>query len=213
MLSQESRNELSKLLPPTAFLGSKCSLASQDPQSADAMDVDQDLSSSDTVDPFAAFNNPHLLSAADTWQDHLNSGWLSPDHQEKIEGFLAGVRAGTLAAPWKDEVWLSEHAQAQPEPGGSSGTGAAGTHTSSLAGFVNFVHLGSFWNLNYLCTGFYFPRGAALIKMTTLVEKGTLHVGDILAYRRTFSTLGITVEKDAIVSQLHSSSVSPTQES
>ena len=47
-------------------------------------------------------------------------------------------------------------------------------------------------------------REAALVKLTTLVEKRILQVGDILAYRRSFSTLGVTVEKDAIVSHLHS---------
>ncbi|KAH6904855.1 Asx homology domain-containing protein [Coprinopsis sp. MPI-PUGE-AT-0042] len=179
MLSDESRNELSKLLPPTAFLGYKGSLACPYPQSADAMDVEQDLGSSDTVDPSAVFNNPHLLSAADTWQDQLRSGWLSPEHQEKVEGFLASVRAGNLTAPWKDEVWLSDDTQAQYNPEFSSGTGAPGTLTSFLAG------------------------GAALIKFTALVENGILQVGDILAYRRNFSTLGITVEKDAIISAIH----------
>ena len=134
MLSDESRKELSKLLPPTAFLGFKNSAGSSPSFDSSAMEVDEDLRESSTVDPYTAFSNTHLLSAASTWQDHLSSGWLSPSHREKVQNFVAKVRAGDLGAPWKDDVWLSEHPGVHPErPSGANAMGAA---TSCLAGFV-----------------------------------------------------------------------------
>ncbi|KAH6902674.1 hypothetical protein BKA70DRAFT_1306319 [Coprinopsis sp. MPI-PUGE-AT-0042] len=167
------------LLPPTAFLGYKGSLACPYPQSADAMDVEQDLGSSDTAGPHPPFSIPPSA---------VSSGYVARPTPFRLAISRASgesrrlpcqCSSGQLDGSVKDEVWLSDDTQAQYNPEFSSGTGAPGTLTSFLAG------------------------GAALIKFTALVENGILQVGDILAYRRNFSTLGITVEKDAIISAIH----------
>lgn len=43
------------------------------------------------------------------------------------------------------------------------------------------------------------PRASADLKLSDLVKDGVLHVGDLIAYRRNFSIVGIVVEKDIIV--------------
>jgi hypothetical protein len=55
------------------------------------------------------FTDSHFFAAAHTWQDHIFSKWTSPEHAEKVKIYTEGVRNGTLAAPWKDEVWEREH--------------------------------------------------------------------------------------------------------
>ena len=55
------------------------------------------------------FFDPHFMAASRTFQDHLYLGWFSAAHREKVKSFQEGVRNGTLAAPWKDEVWNREH--------------------------------------------------------------------------------------------------------
>jgi len=51
------------------------------------------------------FTDPHFLAAARTFQDHIYSDWMSDVHLEKVNKFQAGIRDGTLAAAWKDDVW------------------------------------------------------------------------------------------------------------
>ena len=58
------------------------------------------------------FTDPHFLAASRTFQDHLYFGWFSAAHLEKVRDFQETVRNGTLAAPWKDEVWNREHRRA-----------------------------------------------------------------------------------------------------
>ena len=55
------------------------------------------------------FSDAHFLAASRTFQDHLYFGWFSAAHREKVRDFEETVRNGTLAAPWKDEVWNREH--------------------------------------------------------------------------------------------------------
>ncbi|EAU83430.1 hypothetical protein CC1G_12333 [Coprinopsis cinerea okayama7 len=198
MLSAESRAALAKLLPPTAFVDYTPSLDASHPASSDMMVIDTDPNASRPVNPSAIFNNPHFLAAAQTFQDHLFSGWLSPPHLEKVQVFQKRIEEGSLAAPWKDEVWLEENAETTQALSSASST--------TLAGFVESSSL--FRPAKKLLTRVFdlhrmsshgVSRGAAQIKLTTLVKEGTIQEGDILAYRRTFTTLNITVEKDAII--------------
>jgi hypothetical protein len=117
MLSLDSRTFLCTLLPPTAFLGFQPVIGPHHPSrghglSPEAMDVDRDPSphipSPDMLDT-AVFSDPHFLAAAHTFQDHLYSNWLSDTHAEKVKMFKDGVEQGILHAPWKDDVWESDH--------------------------------------------------------------------------------------------------------
>ena len=113
MLSPESRERLVKLLPLTAFIGYQPSYDPSHPSQSgsvkqtDAMDVEIPATP-DTLD-MSIFTDPHFLAAAKTWQDHIYSGWLTASHKEKVRRYEAGVRDGTLAAPWKDEEWEQEN--------------------------------------------------------------------------------------------------------
>ena len=118
MLSDESRLQLQKMLPPTAFRGFEPVLGKDHPAATgETMDVDvpdrKDGKVSDDreVDAAALFSDPHFLAAARTFQDHLYSDWLSPAHQKKVARFEEGTRNGSLAARWKDEKWLEENPQ------------------------------------------------------------------------------------------------------
>jgi len=44
-----------------------------------------------------------------------------------------------------------------------------------------------------------FYSASAELKLSDLVKDGVLRVGDIVAYKRNFSVLGLTVQKDTIV--------------
>ncbi|TFK25853.1 hypothetical protein FA15DRAFT_668021 [Coprinopsis marcescibilis] len=177
MLSESSRVELSKLLPPTNRVDYKPTLDRSHPGAGTTadMEIDDGPTSSYSINPTSVFNNPHFLAAAQTFQDHLYSGWLSPNHLEKVQKFQTALKAGTLSAPSKDEAWLSENAvESRTTPGKSVVLGI-------LAG------------------------GAAQIKLATLVKEGIIRAGDILAYRRNFTNFDITVEKDAIIQTIDKS--------
>ena len=42
-------------------------------------------------------------------QDHLYTGWYTATHRRLVEKHIEAVRAGTLHAPWKDEVWERDY--------------------------------------------------------------------------------------------------------
>ncbi|KZP29923.1 hypothetical protein FIBSPDRAFT_851091 [Athelia psychrophila] len=106
------------------------------------------------------FHDSHFVAAANTFQDHIFSGWRSEAQADLLARFDQGVRNGTVHAPWKDEVWESTN---PPE-------------STLLAG------------------------EAAEQDLRYIIESSLLKVGDILAYKRTFSNVGrSTVEKDALI--------------
>jgi len=55
------------------------------------------------------FRDTYFLTAAHTFQDHLFNGWFTKSHKSKLEAYLEGIQTGTLALPWKDEVWEQEN--------------------------------------------------------------------------------------------------------
>jgi hypothetical protein len=63
-----------------------------------------DLNGSGSIDT-SLFTDAHFLAAAHTLQDHIYSNWLSDTHVEKVKKYEQGIKDGSLAAPWKDEVW------------------------------------------------------------------------------------------------------------
>lgn len=102
LLSSEEQTNLKALLPPTAFLGASESIGNDHPSAEDDMVVDNDTPSE--LHP-GFFNDPHLLAACRTFQDHLYLNWFSESHTRKVAKFQQGITDGTMAAPWKDEVW------------------------------------------------------------------------------------------------------------
>lgn len=179
LLSPESQTALRALLPPTAFTAYQESLGPDHPafnaNASSAMDVDSPSTPLGELNP-SIFNDPHFLAAAHTFQDHLYSNWLSDTHSEKVRVFLEGIRDGSLAAPWKDEVWEKDHPETpvtalanEPESGARAG-------------------------------------GAAEIKLITLAKNGVIRVGDVIAYSRHFSTHQLLIEKDVVVQSIHPSS-------
>jgi len=55
------------------------------------------------------FRDTYFLTAAHTFQDHLFNGWFTKSHKSKLGAYLEGIQTGTLALPWKDEVWEQEN--------------------------------------------------------------------------------------------------------
>ncbi|KIY63885.1 hypothetical protein CYLTODRAFT_425718 [Cylindrobasidium torrendii FP15055 ss-10] len=81
---------------------------------------------------FSVFKDAHFVSAAHTFQDHIYSGWKTDAHAAKVQKYEDGIRDGSLAAPWKDDVWEREHA---PVPlGKNAGDAANVTFGDLLAG-------------------------------------------------------------------------------
>ncbi|KAG6833170.1 hypothetical protein H0H87_010558 [Tephrocybe sp. NHM501043] len=126
MLSVESQNALKPLLPPTAFHGYKAVIGSDHPSSVtnESMAVDES-SANEEVDT-SLFTDPHFLAAAHTLQDHIYSGWMSDSHAQKVAKYEEGIRNGTLAAAWKDEVWERDNGRRPTLPTGSNAKDRAG---------------------------------------------------------------------------------------
>lgn len=89
------------------------------------------------------FTDLHFLASLRTFQDHLFLNYFSDAHTQKVKAYKEGIANGTLAAPWKDQVWERDNPVSVPardtgaEPSSSlplpsgSGPGAAFT---TLAG-------------------------------------------------------------------------------
>ena len=186
-LSPESREELAKLLPPTAFSTFIPRIDPAHPSVAgsDPMDIDS-LSEQlqEAFDPMF-FSDSHFLAALRTFQDHLHSGWLTEDHKTKTDKYCAGVEDGTLHAAWKDEAWSQSQVEEDVATSRSGSTSQRFATPRSCSGDLGPPIV----NYSYRLT----------IRLTDLVEAGFLGVGDILVYRRSFSFVNVTVEKDIMV--------------
>lgn len=96
-------------------------MAMDHPSVEDSMVVDeQSAESADTeklkLINVAFFNDPHFLAAERTFQDHLYLNWFSEAHIARVKKFQEGVVNGTMAAPWKDQVWERENAVPVVQP-------------------------------------------------------------------------------------------------
>jgi hypothetical protein len=193
MLSTESQMVLKALLPPTAFHEFQPSLEPNHPSVVDSMMVNQPATGfpSDTLNT-SIFTDPHFLAAAHTFQDHIYSNWMSNTHREKVKNFQDGIRDGTLAAAWKDEVWEKNNKSTQPALVESSTSLATAVGSSARAGCVVISA-----PISRLTTDRC--SAAAEVKLVTLAKNGVVRVGDVIAYKRNFSALETVVEKDVIV--------------
>lgn len=54
-------------------------------------------------------------------------------------------------------------------------------------------------------------RSAADIKLYVLVKNGVIRAGDIIAYKRSFVSSDVTVEKDSLVSKMIMLSATPSR--
>lgn len=109
------------------------------PSDPNGMEVDlaNGFRCADTMDP-SIFTDPHFLAAAHTFQDHIFTGWTSDAHIQKTIKFQAGVVDGTMHAPWKDEVWLKDHATISDQLENMP-TSSQQSDWSVRAGCVNFL--------------------------------------------------------------------------
>ncbi|GLB42765.1 putative asx homology domain containing protein [Lyophyllum shimeji] len=188
MLSLESKEVLKTLLPPTALLGFQPTIDPDHPSAPDCVSVD---GPSGGVSPFASaevdtsvFTDSHFLAAAHTLQDHIYSDWMSDAHAAKVKKFEEGISDGTLAAPWKDEVWERDNASTRkghPVTNGDA-SGSPAIHVPESGARAG---------------------ESAEVKLVTLAKNGVLRVGDIIAYKRNFTALDLVVEKDAIIQSIH----------
>ncbi|KAJ7484368.1 Asx homology domain-containing protein [Mycena latifolia] len=124
MLSPDSQSRLAALLPPTAFPSFQPSIGFDHPAAGDSMNIDFERSG--PIDT-SLFTDPHFLAAAHTFQDHLYSNWLSDGHAEKVKKYEQGIKDGSLAAAWKDEVWERDNQREEP-------TATSAANGPSLAG-------------------------------------------------------------------------------
>ncbi|KAF8987865.1 hypothetical protein BDZ89DRAFT_1152585 [Hymenopellis radicata] len=111
MLSPDSQAVLSTLLPPTAFHDYKSYIDSPHPKGSSSTQ-----SSSSGVLDLAVFKDSHFNSAARTFQDHIFSGWKTETQAGKVQRYIAGIRDGSLSAPYKDEVWEKDNGVLAPIP-------------------------------------------------------------------------------------------------
>ncbi|ESK83030.1 hypothetical protein Moror_11745 [Moniliophthora roreri MCA 2997] len=197
MLLPEHRERLAKLLPPTAFKGFRESIAENHPAAAkdpNAMDIDSPSSqipdsnpNPEILDP-SFFTDPHFLAAAHTFQDHIYFGWLTSAHKEKVTKFEEGVRdmrpGSGMHAPWKDEEWERINA-------GNSREREEDTSAPGVAVIGSVAQSGAR------------AGEAAEIRLYELARNNVLRVGDVLAYKRNFSTLDTMVEKDVIIHSIN----------
>ena len=95
--------------------------------------VDQPVCAPSDILDTSIFTDPHFLAAARTFQDHIYSDWMSDAHREKVTKFKGGIRDGTLAAAWKDDVWYKNNKQTQPKLVENSSNTA---ESSARAGYV-----------------------------------------------------------------------------
>lgn len=179
MLSPESQAALTALLPPTAFRGFQSSLEPNHPSVADCMVVDQPPSAHFDMLDRSMFTDPHFLAAARTFQGHIYSDWMSDAHREKVNKFQAGIRDGTLAAAWKDDVWEMDNKPSQLKS--VEKTPPLGNVPESLAR----------------------AGEAAEVRLVTLLKNEVIRVGDVIAYKRNFPGLNVSIEKDAIIQSIH----------
>ena len=165
MLSGDSQSYLKTLLPPTAFTNYLESLGSDHPSIEENGIIDGLPPADTTTDQhelnLSIFTDPHFLAASRTFQDHLYFGWFSAAHLEKVGDFQESVRNGTLAAPWKDEVWNREHRRnlvvvekplsspekrdddddcVEPKTSSSSSSFTILCESSARTGYVSFIH-------------------------------------------------------------------------
>jgi len=177
-LPPESRAELVKFLPPTAFSTfiPRIDPAHPSVMGSDPMDIDS-LSEkvTEALDPMF-FSDSHFLAALRTFQDHLHNGWFTEDHRTKTNKYRAGIEDGTLHAAWKDDAWSNS----QVEEDGAASSKPGSTSQRTTGG----------------------------VRLSDLVEGGFLEVGDILVYRRTFTLVNVTVEKDIMIAGCGGSSKS-----
>ncbi|OCB91582.1 hypothetical protein A7U60_g1153 [Sanghuangporus baumii] len=165
-LSPESRERFCKFLPNTAF--------------GERMHDLDDFHPSRRQD---GHQKACLHSARHS--DHLFTGWFTSAHRELVEKHLSGTRAGSLHAPWKDEVWDRDHPEVVERLADVDGM----ANESS-----NVIVLGSEKRRGK-------ERGAS--EFDLLVRRGFLKQGDIITFKHKFATLGITIEKDALISAIH----------
>jgi hypothetical protein len=135
MLSPESQAALTALLPPTAFHVFQPSLEPNHPFATDSMILDQPAATPDMLD-ISVFTDPHFLAATRTFQDHIYSNWMSDAHREKVNKFQAGIRDGTLAAAWKDDVWDKNNKPSHPKSIEKTASLGSVVESSTRAGYV-----------------------------------------------------------------------------
>ncbi|KAI0781631.1 Asx homology domain-containing protein [Irpex lacteus] len=186
-LSEESQQQLCSLLPPTAFTTFQPSLDGYHPAALSKTSPDADKSASSTseqrspttLDP-TLFSNAFFLSGAMTFQDHLFTGWLSRKAKEDVDQYEQGVTAGSMHAEWKDEQWTREHPLRQ-------------------RGKLRSV----FYTLHFNVYKVIVLYSSTVLDLVNLVKRSLLQEGDIITYRRTFSSIGITVEKELLVYKIN----------
>jgi len=194
-LSPESQAELVKLLPPTAFTTFIPRIDPGHPSVAesDTMDIDSLSEQVPEMLDHMFFSDSHFLAALRTFQDHLHNGWLTEDHRTRIGRYQAGIEDGTLHATWKDEAW--NQSQVEEDIVAASQAG------STSQRFVYFPSLSEWVGLQRRTQLLISSSRSTTreIRLSDLVEGGHLEAGDILVYRRTFTLINVTVEKDVMV--------------
>ncbi|KAH8105481.1 hypothetical protein BXZ70DRAFT_921031 [Cristinia sonorae] len=133
-LSEESQVALCRLMPPTAFSTFSRSLPPLHPgyaRGTSPMDVDtSNANSPATLNP-NFFSSPAFLAAANTFQDHLYSSWMTTTAIAQVNKFKQGIQDGSLHAQWKDEAWNDE-AQPSKQAGFSASNDIANLAKRSL---------------------------------------------------------------------------------
>ncbi|KAJ7322996.1 hypothetical protein DFH08DRAFT_888476 [Mycena albidolilacea] len=156
MLSPDSQSRLA-LLPPTAFFSFQPSIGSDHPAATDSTNVDFNVSGT----------------------DHLFSDWLSDAHAEKVKKYEEGIRDGSLAAPWKNEVWERDNEEPITQSSPTRAGEAAELKLVDLAkssvlrqGDI-LVYKRHFTNLGILVEKDVIKIDARTHNLTVLLEPGT----------------------------------------
>ncbi|ETW76489.1 hypothetical protein HETIRDRAFT_239662, partial [Heterobasidion irregulare TC 32-1] len=186
-LSSASHARLVSLFPPTAFRGFQLSLDPTHPfrRWQDEQHVRTPPSSRPPSPSFPSrlqdldlgcFKDGHFLSAMQTFQDHLYTGWMTDAHKEMVEFYKSGIENGTLHASWKDEAWEGDELDEEDVVAAAPAAARAQMPASK-------VRTGA-------------PKE---LRLLDLVKRHIVQAGDVLVYRRHFVQAGITIEKDVLI--------------
>ncbi|THG92834.1 hypothetical protein EW145_g8570, partial [Phellinidium pouzarii] len=135
------------------------------------------------------FTDPHFESAARTFQDHLYSGWLTPAHRALVEKHLSGVRSGVIHVPWKDEEWEHNH----PEDGIDEDVDVSDAAQDPANAVSIGVRSGK-QKVRFIP----FRKNSKTSDFAPLVGRGFLKEGDVISFKHKFTSLNVTIEKDAL---------------
>ncbi|KAG8882998.1 hypothetical protein FRB97_007371 [Tulasnella sp. 331] len=219
MLSEDARNRLSALLPPTSFWNFMSEVDPSHPSRSSKVNRSaEDRMEVDYLPRSAAFLKDDFMScqflhaATNQFQDHIFSSYFTEEHHKKVEAFQQALKDGSAHVPWKDDAWAQDHGEddvSQPT------TAVQGSSKRNVMTANNdrcdYPPSLSICELNTLVATLS-PYSVLFPSLRELAAHEYLRVGDVISYNRAFGKLrhSVTVKKDLLVQSIDPDSLSVT---